>query len=132
MGPSAAAFGLAQLMCDRGLGAEDVATAYFALGQRLGLDLLAGRIDDLVEDGRWLSMARSALADEVQSTHVDLVDAALSAGSGSAAERTQAWLDERVDRIDAAHEVLRGMWAEGDFDVARLMVSWQMAKRLLI
>ena len=82
--------------------AEDVASVHFALGQRLGLDRLLGRIIELPRSDRWEIMARAALRDDLHAVQAELTAEAMSATAASAQERhiDQA-PDQRVGEGDA-------------------------------
>lgn len=133
VGPSSAVLGLAQLTRSSSAKPGDVATMYFKLGERLGIDRLARQVDVLVDDGRWNGMARAALADDVRSTQVALTKSVISTTSESdfPEARVDAWVAEREEAIDGSLDILRRMWSEGELDLAKLTVSLQMAKRLL-
>ena len=55
-----------------GLDPVEVARVHFALGERLGLPMLVGRILALPRDDRWQTMARAALRDDVYAVHAQL------------------------------------------------------------
>ena len=50
----------------------EVARLHFALGERLGLPALVGRILALPREDRWQTMARAALRDDLHSVHAQL------------------------------------------------------------
>ena len=131
--PASAVFGLALLAKRLNIPASDVASIYFQLGERLGLDRLARQVDELVDDGRWEGMARSALADDIRSTQVALTHSIINTTSpgDSVQARVANWVEQRAEAIDGSLDILASMWGEGQLDLAKLTVSLQMAKRLI-
>ena len=63
--PAYQLLGVIEIADREGLDPVEVARVHFALGERLGLPALVGRILALPRDDRWQTMARAALRDDL-------------------------------------------------------------------
>lgn len=108
-----------------------IAQLYFAIADRLGLDLLFGGVDELPRQVRWDAMARAALRDELLAAHADLTEqlAARADPQTPATEMVSDWLAENPQSA-ARIELIRQV-AEGTPDVARMNVGLGQVRSLL-
>ncbi|MCQ6463495.1 NAD-glutamate dehydrogenase, partial [Vibrio parahaemolyticus] len=72
--PAYVLLGVTQIADATGLDTAEVARVHFALGERLGLPALVGRILELPREDRWQTMARAALRDDLHGVHTQLTD----------------------------------------------------------
>ncbi|GAB3091622.1 NAD-glutamate dehydrogenase domain-containing protein [Pseudomaricurvus hydrocarbonicus] len=82
----------------------DVASVYFALGDRLGLHWFAMQVSDVKVDTYWHAMAREAFMDDLESQMRTLATSIIRL-SGETRDVT-----ETLDRWSAQHSVLIGRW----------------------
>jgi glutamate dehydrogenase len=107
-----------------------VARVHFAVGQRLGLDRLMGRITELPRDDRWQTMARAALRDDLQSVHAQLTALVLATGGdGTPEEMVRRW-EKDNSAVGDSVATLRSMCA-GRPDLARMSVGLRIVRSLL-
>nr|WP_246416109.1 NAD-glutamate dehydrogenase [Nocardioides luti] len=111
----------------------DVARLHFALGERLGLSALVGRILALPREDRWQTMARAALRDDLYAVHVQLTAQVLRTTSAdeSATARIAAWEDDEAVVVTRATTTLREICADEAADLARMSVGLRVVRGLL-
>ncbi|KQZ75219.1 NAD-glutamate dehydrogenase [Nocardioides sp. Root151] len=111
----------------------EVARVHFALGERLGLPLLVGRILGLPRADRWQTMARAALRDDLYAVHAQLTAQVLTSTStdDSAAARIADWEDEDEVVITRAVATLQEICSDDDADLARMSVGLRLVRGLL-
>ncbi|MBA8795319.1 glutamate dehydrogenase [Friedmanniella endophytica] len=110
----------------------EVARVHFALGERLGIDVLLTRIIELPRDDRWQTMARAALRDDLHSVHAALTAEVLAVpvdGTTGADARVEAW-EQQAAPIGRAVQTLGSICA-GEPDLARMSVGLQVVRGLL-
>jgi glutamate dehydrogenase len=110
--------------------AEEVASVHFALGQRLGLDRLLGRIIELPRTDRWEIMARAALRDDLHAVQAELTAEAMNAGrAGSTKQRVGIW-EKATPGVADSIKTLRAI-CDGKPDLAKASVGLRVARGLL-
>ncbi len=111
----------------------EVARLHFALGERLGLSLLVGRILRLPRNDRWQTMARAALRDDLHAVHCQLTGQVLAATSpdDSAPARISAWEDGDSVVVTRAVATLEEICGDDGADLARLSVGLRVVRGLL-
>ena len=140
--PAYAALSVVQTAQRDGRAVLDVAAVHFALGQRLGLDQLLGRIIELPRSDRWQTMARAALRDDLHGVHAALTAQALAAAAPSTTAPSEtpaagvdaeavvsAW-EASVPGVAESVRTLRSICA-GPADLARVSVGLRIARGLL-
>ncbi|HEU5483565.1 MAG TPA: NAD-glutamate dehydrogenase domain-containing protein, partial [Microlunatus sp.] len=109
---------------------QDVASVHFALGQRLGLDRLLGRIIELPRSDRWQIMARAALRDDLHAVHAELTAEVMGAGTtGSTKQRIGAW-EKATPAVADSIKTLRAI-CDGKPDLAKASVGLRVSRGLL-
>ena len=123
---------VAQLASELGLDVRLVARVYFALAERLGLDRLLERVNELPRVDRWDTMARAALRDDLGRLQADLTRAALAVGSDAsdAAGVVAAW-EESVGGVAREAAELAEITAD-DTSLARMSVGLRTVRALLV
>jgi glutamate dehydrogenase len=111
----------------------DVARVHFALGERLGLPLLVGRILELPREDRWQTMARAALRDDLYAVHAQLTAQVLAATSPSdpAPVRVSVWEETEAAVVARATQTLEEICADDSADIARMSVGLRVVRGLL-
>ena len=91
-----------------------MARVHFALGERLGLPALVGRILALPRDDRWQTMARAALRDDLHAVHAQLTaQVLLDLIEDSIPARIAAWEDGDAVVVSRAAATLEEICADG-------------------
>ncbi len=131
--PSYMLLGIVEIAHREGLQVADVARAHFALGERLGLPSLVGRILQLPRDDRWQTMARAALRDDLYAVHSQLTAQVIAETSDddTAPARIAAWEDQHGVLVQRAAETLEEICADDHADLARMSVGLRVARGLL-
>jgi len=111
----------------------EVARVHFALGERLGLPLLVGRILRLPRADRWQTMARAALRDDLHAVHAQLTSQVLLSTSSEdpAPVRIAAWEDSDAVVVARAASTLGEICSDDEGDLARMSVGLRVVRGLL-
>jgi glutamate dehydrogenase len=110
----------------------DAAAAYFALGERLGLDWLRRRIDELATEGAWQATARGGLREAALGLQRALTETALRHGGRQRGlARIDAWMNAASTDLDAWARTLTDLRAAGQIDFATLSVGIDAVRKLL-
>jgi glutamate dehydrogenase len=108
----------------------EVAAVHLALGQRLGLDRLLGRIIELPRSDRWQTLARAALRDDLHLVHAALTAQALERQAGPDAAAVVASWERSVPGVPESVRTLQAI-CTGPADLARVSVGLRVARGLL-
>jgi glutamate dehydrogenase len=103
---------------------EDVATAYFAIGDLLGLARLRLQVTALPSDGYWQAMAKGALGDDLAGLQRELTADALHAGG------LAAWEAAQRPAIERARRMLTELADSKSADLAMLSVALRELRNL--
>jgi glutamate dehydrogenase len=111
----------------------EVARVHFALGERLGLPLLVGRILALPREDRWQTMARAALRDDLHAVHAQLTAQVLlsTAPEDAAPVRIAAWEEADAELIARAATTLEEICTDEHADLARMSVGLRVVRGLV-
>ncbi|MDO9378628.1 MAG: NAD-glutamate dehydrogenase [Nocardioidaceae bacterium] len=132
VGPAYSAMGIAHLAHDHDVDPELVAAVHVRVGEALGLDLFASRVQGLPRDDRWRTMARASLRDELHAVHVLFAEQVLEETSGDDPQaRVDAWVETHRAAMDRASDTLDAIWSEDEADLARLSVALRVVRGLL-
>jgi glutamate dehydrogenase len=131
--PAYMLLGIIEVANGEDLDPSEVARLHFALGERLGLPALVGRILALPRQDRWQTMARAALRDDLHSVHAQLTRKVLLATSAddSSPARVAAWEDGDTERVSRAAATLEEICADEGADLARVSVGLRVVRGLL-
>jgi glutamate dehydrogenase len=112
---------------------EEVAAAYFTLGDRLRLHWLRGHIEALPRENRWQALARAALRDDLYGQQAELTAEILrnTAFELPAHKRIDAWVDANRAQVERALQVLTDISASGAFGLATLSVALREIRNLI-
>ena len=113
--------------------ALDVARVHFAVGETLGIGVLAQRIVGLPREDRWQTMARAALRDDLQSVHTQITAQVLRSTTAemSVDERVKQWAERDELGLGRATTTLEEIWSDDTPDLARLSVGLRVVRTLL-
>ncbi|HRO58179.1 MAG TPA: NAD-glutamate dehydrogenase [Burkholderiaceae bacterium] len=119
---------------------EPVAAVYFGVGGRLDLGRLSAQIAALVADGRWATLARVALRDDLTLLARGLAQSVLS-GAGATGEGggcggetealIEAWEARREFQLARYRQVLADQRRAGSPDLAMLSVTLRELRALV-
>jgi glutamate dehydrogenase len=124
---------LVELASGEGIGLDEVAAVYFALGDRLELHVLEERIAALPREERWDALARRALAEDLQSERSALTADVLRQGAdgAAAAERVDSWLARNPAPVERYLQILAEAKAGAAFDLATISVGVREIRNLI-
>jgi glutamate dehydrogenase len=131
--PAYMLLGIIEIATREELDPVQVTRLHFALGERLGLPALVGRILALPREDRWQTMARAALRDDLHAVHVQLTGKVLLATDpdDSVAARIAAWEDGDSVLVSRATATLEEICADDTADLARMSVGLRVVRGLL-
>ncbi|MDN5570454.1 MAG: NAD-glutamate dehydrogenase [Propionibacteriaceae bacterium] len=126
------ALSIVQLAAETGRDLGLVARVFFALAERLGLDLVLERVNQLPRLDRWDTMARAALRDDLARLQSDLTRAALAADADGedADEVVRAW-EATAGGVEREASELREITGD-DTSLARMSVALRTIRTLLV
>ena len=114
---------------------DAVATAYFALGDRLGLDWLRDRADAARTENHWQRQAVAAIVDDLWSLQARVTAKVLDGeGAGPAGDtpaRVDAWLAQRPGQMERIQGLIGELRAVAAVDIAMLAVANRQLKGLV-
>jgi glutamate dehydrogenase len=114
----------------QGVGVELTGTAYFLLGERLGLNWIRDQIEGLAIEGHWQAVARSTLRDNLYSLQRGLTAKVLAGGKVKEAEAAvDGWLSARRQQIEYLQQTFKEM-RNATADFPTLSVALQAVRRL--
>ena len=112
---------------------EPAAAVYFSLGEQLGLHRLREHVEALPRGGRWPSLARAALRDDLSSQQAGLTAEVLRATPGEEppVDRIEAWKTGNQAQLDRALRIISDISAGGVYDLSTLSVALRETRNLL-
>ena len=118
---------------DGGYPVEPVATAYFAIGERFGLDWLRGTAESLPAETESHVMAIAAIVDDLYTQQSALTTKVVDeSGGGAAADAViEAWASANGHRVDRAGTRVDELKGAGTVDLAMLVVADREIRALL-
>ncbi|MBL6749170.1 MAG: NAD-glutamate dehydrogenase [Nevskia sp.] len=125
-----AAIDVAELAQDAGLPLAEAAAAYFLCGERFGLLWLYGAINEMPTAGKWQSLARVNLRDDLYAIHRRVVGRMLAHPGDSAQARVDGWCRTHERHVRFASERLTQIQANNSRDFAVLAVGVREMRRL--
>jgi glutamate dehydrogenase len=124
------ALDIAQIAEDAHCELEVAGTVYFATGERLGLEGLRQRIGALRTGNHWQYLAKVALADDLADLQRAIALSVLTAATGAAPERLQAWEQRSAAVIGRATRLLTELADAPSADLAMLSVALRELRQL--
>ncbi|MBM6621010.1 NAD-glutamate dehydrogenase [Micrococcaceae bacterium RIT802] len=118
---------------DQEIPARDVASVYYVVFDRFGVDALLERITKLPRGDRWEALARAALRDDLYSTVVDITEAALDAApqASDPVECLSAWEQENAGNLDRAKKMFEEVNSLERDDMASLSVALRLLRSIV-
>jgi glutamate dehydrogenase len=110
---------------------DEVAAAYFALGDRLGLDRLRAQIAALPADGYWQARAKAALGDDLADLQREFAaQAAKLHASGDVAAMVAAWEQTNAHALARARRLVEELAEARTMDLATASVALRELRNL--
>ncbi|MBM3554512.1 MAG: NAD-glutamate dehydrogenase [Alphaproteobacteria bacterium] len=109
---------------------EDVGRAYFAVGERLGLDWLRGAAGQLAPQTHWERQAIAAVIDDLYGSQRALAASVLASGK-SGTEALAKWGRANQATVERASALVGEFRASGDVDVAKLAIANRQIRALV-
>ncbi len=115
-----------------GVGVEQVAAVYFALGAKLDLHWMRDQIVALPRENRWQALARAALRDDLYDQEATLTADVLRVDSKSkdADGRISTWMQSNAASVNRCRQILSDLRASGTPDFAMLSVAMREIRSL--
>ena len=121
---------IVQLAHARGLDVDLVAGAYFAVGERVGLDRLRGLAARVAAGEHWDRLAIRRIVDDLFAGQRALAEQVLSEAGGKAqgdrhdgAEAVGAWAEKHADPLARTKSFLEELERTGDLSIAKLTLA---------
>jgi glutamate dehydrogenase len=106
------------------------ASAYFDLGERIGLTWIKEQIEGLPADGHWQAVARGTLRDNLYQLQRKITGAVLGCKGRDPASRVSHWLDRHSASAESLKRIVIDLRTGTPPDFATLSVALQALRRL--
>lgn len=118
-GPMASACDIVYLANETDRTVDEVARAYFAVGDRVGLDELREASGQIVCDNHWDRMAIASIVDDLYDQQREYAEAALADGQESC-DAVDRWIDVNEAATIRARDLIAEVKASGPVTLAKL------------
>jgi len=109
----------------------DVATTYFTVGEKLGLEWLRQRALGLQPDDHWDFLAVAAEVEEIADLQRMTAEQVLGAGTGNASVKLKKWLKDNQTRLIRADRLMAELSSSGAITVAKLSFASRRLRAIL-
>jgi glutamate dehydrogenase len=117
---------------ESGRSVEEVARAFFMLGERLDIDWLEFRLEELPVASKWQRWAVQSMEDDIFLVRRQLVERAIAESDGGPmADAIEAFLQRREEAFARLQRFMRGLAMEGVNDLAQLTVALRQVRALV-
>jgi glutamate dehydrogenase len=106
------------------------ATAYFDLGDRIGLTWIKEQIEGLAADGHWQAVARGTLRDNLYELQRKITAAVLACKGRDPGARVSQWMERHAAPVESLKRVVVDLRTGSPPDFATLSVALQAVRRL--
>jgi glutamate dehydrogenase len=111
---------------------EEVARAFFLLGERLEIDWLEFRLEELPVSSKWQRWAVQSMEDDIFLVRRQLVERAAAESQGEPVdEAIETFLQRREEEFARLQRFMRGLAMEGVTDLAQLTVALRQVRALV-
>jgi len=112
---------------------DDVASVYYALYDRYGVDALLERITALPRNDRWQALARAALRDDLYATTADMTRNVMHSTEGgmSTEDRIAAWEAQNKEQLGRATKMFAEVNELEQDDMASLSVALRLLRSIV-
>jgi glutamate dehydrogenase len=119
---------------DTGRTVEDVARVFFLIGERLDIDWLEFRLEELPATTRWQRWAIQSMEDDVYLVRRQIAERVLAGDDGAsvpADAAVEAFLERRAESNARLQRFMRTLAMEGVTDLAQLTVALRQIRSLV-
>jgi glutamate dehydrogenase len=117
---------------NRGRSVQEVARAFFLLGERLDIDWLEFRLEELPAASRWQRWAVQSMEDDIFLVRRQLAERVIEeAGGAPIDEAVEAFLEQRAEPYARLQRFMRSLAMEGVNDLAQLTVALRQIRALV-
>jgi glutamate dehydrogenase len=111
---------------------EEVARVFFLLGERLDIDWLEFRLEEMPAATKWQRWAVQAMEDDVFLVRRQLAERVIDEGAGAPVEEAvEAFLERRAERVARLERFMRTLATESLTDLAQLTVALRQIRALI-
>jgi glutamate dehydrogenase len=115
-----------------GRSVQEVARIFFLLGERLEIDWLEYRLDELPTGSRWQRWAVQSMEDDLFLVRRQLAERVIEEGGGASPdEAVERFLIRRAEPFARLQRFMRGLAMEGVGDLAQLTVALRQIRALV-
>jgi glutamate dehydrogenase len=109
----------------------DVARLFFLLGERLDIDWLEFRLEELPATTKWQRWAVQSMEDDVFLVRRQLADRVIAESDGAPVEEgVERFLEGRAERVARLERFMKRLASEGMTDLAQLTVALRQIRAL--
>jgi glutamate dehydrogenase len=110
----------------------EVARGFFLLGEKLQIDWLEQRLEELAADTRWQRWAQQSMEDDLFNLRRQVVERVLEhAGGHPIDEAVESYLLDHAEEYGRLEKFIRSLAMEGVSDLAQLTVALRQIRALL-
>ncbi|MEX0815596.1 MAG: hypothetical protein WD014_07965 [Dongiaceae bacterium] len=114
-----------------GVAVTPAARAYFAVGDRFGIDWLRHAAAGVPSDGQWDRMAIAAIVDDLYGHQREITTRVLGAGGNGADDGIETWVSAHGPAVQRTAALLADLRQTGAFDLAKLAVANRQLRSLI-
>jgi glutamate dehydrogenase len=109
----------------------EVARGFFLLGEKLEIDWLEHRLDELPAGSRWLRWAKQSMEDDLLAVRRALCELVLEhAGGAPIDEAVDLFLEANAEKVARLQRFVRQLAVEGVNDLAQITVALRHVRAL--
>ena len=111
---------------------EEVARIFFLLGERLDIDWLEFRLEELPVATKWQRWAVQSMEDDVFLVRRQLAERVIAEGAGVPVEEAvEGFIERRAERVARLQRFMKGLATESVSDLAQLTVALRQVRALV-
>ena len=114
-----------------GVAVTPAARAYFAVGDRFGIDWLRHAAAGVPSDGQWDRMAIAAIVDDLYGHQREITTRVLGAGGTGADDGIETWASAHGPAVQRTTALFADLRQTGAFDLAKLAVANRQLRSLI-
>ncbi|WP_270886695.1 NAD-glutamate dehydrogenase [Pedococcus sp. 5OH_020] len=124
---------IVDIATDTGESPDDIASLYFVLSERFGIDAMLTRVTNLPRDDRWDALARGALRDDLYAVLESLVRSVMDASTSGApaVARYDQWARANAESLSRARTALSGIERLDRPNIAALSVALRTLRSVI-
>jgi glutamate dehydrogenase len=113
-------------------GVEEVARIFFLLGERLEVDWIEIRLEEMPATTKWQRWAVQSMEDDLFLVRRQLAERVIAESAGTSVEEAvDAFVQRRAERVARLQRFMKGLATEGVTDLAQLTVALRQIRALV-